>query len=184
MILQKKIKEYTPEKILGVDPKIVTKLTKLLEHDMLQMDKVKGASAPCAALLGWINAVIQTNNALLVVEPKKAELAQANADLKNAKENLAVKQAALKVIMDKVAKLEEDAKKTKKQVDDLEEGVATCKRRIEIAGVLVDGLKGEKVAWAASLKKLRGDSKSITGDMFMCACTIAYMPPFPKLYRT
>ena len=45
------------------------------------------------------------------------------------------------------------------------------------------GLKGEKVAWSESLKKLRSDSKSITGDIFMTACALAYMSPFPKLYR-
>ena len=73
--LQKKIKEFTPERILRVDPKIIRNLEKLLQHEKLQLNVVMNASVACGALLGWVHAVIQTNNALLVVEPKKKELA-------------------------------------------------------------------------------------------------------------
>jgi hypothetical protein len=57
--------------------------------------------------------------------------------------------------MDKVAALEKAAKETKDEVDRLEAGVALCKKRIDIANVLVAGLKGEKENWRESLSKLR-----------------------------
>jgi len=46
-------------------------------------------------LLGWVQAVIDVNEALLIVEPKRKELALAEATLKVAMENLAVKQKEL-----------------------------------------------------------------------------------------
>jgi len=53
--------------------------------------------------------------------------------------------------MDKVTALVKAAKETKDEVDRLEAGVALCQKRIEIADVLVKGLKSEKVNWNESL---------------------------------
>jgi len=51
-------------------------------------------------LLGWVQAVIDVNEALLIVEPKRKELKIAEASLKLALDNLAVKQKELKDVMD------------------------------------------------------------------------------------
>ena len=64
-------------------------------------------------LLGWVIAVIQVNEALLIVEPKRKQLATSERELQEAQASLNIKRKELKDVMDQVAQLESDANKTK-----------------------------------------------------------------------
>jgi hypothetical protein len=44
-------------------------------------------------------------------------------------------------------------------------------------------LKNEKIEWKKRLKKLKEDTLTLIGDVFLSASTIAYMGAFPKTYR-
>lgn len=60
-----------------------------------EKEKVFSASKAAGSLSLWIRAVVDTYGALLVVEPKKLQLAQAEEKLAQAEKTLAEKKAAL-----------------------------------------------------------------------------------------
>jgi len=68
-------------------------------------------------------------------------------------------------------------------VKDLQAHVEKCIKQIGIAEQLTSGLKNEYNEWKKRLKKLQKETITITGDIFLSACTIAYMGAFPKSYR-
>lgn len=72
-----------------------------------EKDKVFNASKAAGSLSLWIRAVIDTYGALLVVEPKKLQLNQAEEKLKKAEKELAEKKAALAEVLELLRKLEE-----------------------------------------------------------------------------
>lgn len=69
---------------------------------MMALDVVKNASNAAFQLSMWIRAVVKTYDALLIVEPKKKELAAAEAKLKAAEDLLAQKKAVLKEVLDQL----------------------------------------------------------------------------------
>jgi len=85
--------------------------------------------------------------------------------------------------LDKIADLQADYEKTKKEKEDLEAKVEKCKLQIERATKLTEGLAGEKVMWKKRSESLKEDSKSITGDILLSSGIIAYLGAFPIAYR-
>lgn len=63
----------------------------------------------------WIRAVVDTHGALLVVEPKKKQLAQAEEKLAQAEKILGEKKAALEEVLSLLRKLEEQYQTAKKK---------------------------------------------------------------------
>ena len=61
----------------------------------------------------WIRAVVDTYGALLVVEPKKKQLAEAEERLSIAEKDLAQKKAALDEVLKLLQKLEDEYKNAK-----------------------------------------------------------------------
>ena len=84
-----RVKGFGPEQILAIpEDKIIT-LKKFVDDPMMALDVVKNASNAAFQLSLWIRAVVKTYDALLIVEPKKKELAAAEAKLKAAEDLLA-----------------------------------------------------------------------------------------------
>ena len=66
-----------------------------MQNPLFEKDKVMNASKAAGNLSLWIRAVVDTYDALLVVDPKRAELAQAETKLQEAERILAEKKAVL-----------------------------------------------------------------------------------------
>lgn len=86
----------------------MTKLKKFMEHPLLEKDKVFNASKAAGNLMLWLRAVVNTHHALLVVDPKKQELNEAEQKLEAAETELNEKKAALQKILGELAKLQEN----------------------------------------------------------------------------
>lgn len=78
-----------------------------------EKEKVFTASKAAGSLSLWIRAVVNTYEALLVVEPKKKQLVQAEEKLKSAEATLAEKKAALEKVLSLLRDLEDKYKKAK-----------------------------------------------------------------------
>jgi len=62
------IGEFKDEKkVRDIPQKIIKAVKKTLEHPEVQDKRVKGASECAYKLFGWVNAILNTNAALLVV---------------------------------------------------------------------------------------------------------------------
>ncbi|CAM9978733.1 unnamed protein product, partial [Hapterophycus canaliculatus] len=98
-----------------------------------------------------------------------AELAQAQAILR---ETLA-KVAALE------AQFDEANTKKEKLMNDVEE----CRARLDRAQKLIGGLGGEKDRWTVSVAQLTKDYDNLVGDALVSAGMIAYSGPFTPDFR-
>ena len=120
-----RVREFDSDRIRAINPAKIEKLKTFVKNPLFDEDKIANASTAAANLSKWIRAVVQTYDALLIVEPKKKQLEQAESDLKSAEETLAIKQAALKEVMDLLAKLQSDYDTAKKEKEDLQAEVTT-----------------------------------------------------------
>ena len=142
-----RVKEFREEKIKAIPEKNINKLKQFITKPEFEKEKVFTASKAAGSLSMWIRAVVDTYGALLVVEPKKIQLAEAEERLKSAEAILAEKKAALDEVISLVNKLEEQYRVAKEKEDELKRNVKRCEIQLDRAEKLIKGLAGEKIAW-------------------------------------
>uniref|UniRef100_A0A3B3V0D7 Dynein axonemal heavy chain 3 n=1 Tax=Poecilia latipinna TaxID=48699 RepID=A0A3B3V0D7_9TELE len=134
-------------------------------------EKIRTASNAAEGMCKWVCAMDKYDKVAKVVAPKKAKLAEAEGELKIAMDALHIKQAALKEVQDKLAKLE----------DTLE--VDLCSKKLERAEQLIGGLGGEKTRWSEMAFNLGLLYNNLTGDMLISSGIVAYLGAFTSKYR-
>lgn len=72
-----RVKDFREDKIKAIPEKNIKKLEVFMTNPDFEKDKVFNASKAAGSLSLWIRAVVDTYGALLVVEPKKIQLAEA-----------------------------------------------------------------------------------------------------------
>ncbi|NXQ94400.1 DYH8 protein, partial [Sagittarius serpentarius] len=136
-----------------------------------------------AGLLSWTQAMAIFYGVNREVLPLKANLAKqegrlkiANAELAKAQEALDEKQAE----MDKVQAKFDAAMKEKM---DLLNDAETCRRKMQAASLLIDGLSGEKVRWTQQSKEFKSQINRLVGDVLLCTGFLSYCGPFNQNFR-
>ncbi|XP_010219892.1 PREDICTED: dynein heavy chain 8, axonemal [Tinamus guttatus] len=136
-----------------------------------------------AGLLSWTQAMAIFYGVNREVLPLKANLAKqegrlkvANAELAKAQEVLDEKQAEL----DKVQAKFDAAMKEKM---DLLNDAETCRRKMQAASALIDGLSGEKVRWTKQSKEFKSQINRLVGDVLLCTGFLSYCGPFNQNFR-
>ncbi|KAJ7419450.1 dynein heavy chain 8, axonemal [Pitangus sulphuratus] len=136
-----------------------------------------------AGLLSWTQAMVVFYGVNREVLPLKANVAKqegrlkiANAEKEKAQAELDEKQAEL----DKVQAKFDAAMKEKM---DLENDAETCKRKMQAASALIDGLSGEKVRWTQQSKEFKAQIKRLVGDILLCTGFLSYCGPFNQDFR-
>uniref|UniRef100_A0A8D0AJS5 Dynein axonemal heavy chain 7 n=1 Tax=Sander lucioperca TaxID=283035 RepID=A0A8D0AJS5_SANLU len=142
-------------------------------------EKIRTASTAAEGMCKWVCAMDKYEKVAKVVAPKKEKLAQAEGELKVAMVSLQKKQAALKEVQDKLAKLQETLEANKNKKADLENQV--CK--LERAEQLIGGLGGEKTRWSEMAVDLGKLYNNLTGDILISAGIVAYLGAFTSSYR-
>ncbi|CAD8115295.1 unnamed protein product [Paramecium sonneborni] len=181
--LIKRIKDFRDDSIRQIPQAKINKLKAFSQNPLFQKDKVFNASVAAGNLSLWVRAVVETYDALLVVDPKRQQLLEAESKLKEAEETLRVKQEALQEVLDMLAKLEADYNKAKQEKEDLEAKVNKCKIQLSRAEKLITELGGEKESWKKKAADYRVDSKTIVGDCILSSGIVAYLGAFPIAYR-
>ncbi|NWX18802.1 DYH8 protein, partial [Aegotheles bennettii] len=136
-----------------------------------------------AGLLSWTQAMAIFYGINREVLPLKANLAKqegylkvANAELAKAQEVLDEKQAEL----DKVQAKFDAAMKEKM---DLLNDAETCRRKMQAASALIDGLSGERVRWTQQSKEFKSQINRLVGDVLLCTGFLSYCGPFNQIFR-
>ncbi|XP_019405170.1 PREDICTED: dynein heavy chain 8, axonemal [Crocodylus porosus] len=136
-----------------------------------------------AGLLSWTQAMAIFYSINREVLPLKANLAKqegrlkvANAELAQAQEALDEKQAELDKVQAKF-----DAAMTEKM--DLLNDAEMCRRKMQAASALIDGLSGEKVRWTQQSKEFRAQINRLVGDVLLCTGFLSYCGPFNQNFR-
>lgn len=89
--LIKRVKDFKEDFIRAVPEKNIEKLKNFVKNPLFEKDKVFNASKAAGNLSLWVRAVVDTYFALLVVDPKKEQLAVAEGKLKSAEDTLSEK---------------------------------------------------------------------------------------------
>ncbi|OXB76615.1 UNVERIFIED_CONTAM: hypothetical protein H355_014506 [Colinus virginianus] len=136
-----------------------------------------------AGLLSWTQAMAIFYGINRDVLPLKANLAKqegrlkvANAELATAQELLDEKQAEL----DKVQAKFDAAMKEKM---DLMNDAETCRRKMQAASALIQGLSGEKYRWTEKRKEFKSQINRLVGDVLLCTGFLSYCGPFNQNFR-
>ncbi|PKU47169.1 dynein heavy chain axonemal [Limosa lapponica baueri] len=136
-----------------------------------------------AGLLSWTQAMAIFYGVNREVLPLKANLAKqegylriANAELAKAQEALDEKQAELDKVQAKF-----DAAMNEKM--DLLNDAETCRRKMQAASALIDGLSGEKVRWTQQSKEFKSRIIRLVGDVLLCTGFLSYCGPFNQTFR-
>ncbi|XP_069055280.1 dynein axonemal heavy chain 8 isoform X2 [Lepisosteus oculatus] len=147
------------------------------------LENAKKVCGNVAGLLAWtqamaiffgINKEVLPLKANLVVQ--EGRLAVANAELNEAQAQLDDKQAEL----DKVQAKFDAAMKEKM---DLLNDAETCRRKMQAASALIDGLSGEKIRWTEQSKEFKAQINRLVGDVLQLTGFLSYCGPFNQNFR-
>jgi dynein heavy chain len=144
---------------------------------------IAAKSKAAAGLCEWALNIVRYYDVVSEVEPKRQELAAANARLAEAGEQLAAVQARKRELDARVAELEARAKVA---IDDRDAALAEQKRcalKLELAGRLIAALASEGERWTREAAELRAGGRFLVGDTLMAAAFVSYAGPFPAAYR-
>lgn len=179
--LLKQLQNYDKD---NVDIKILEAVKPILSTPEYQDDKLKNASKAAWGIAKWVRAIVQYDEAMKIVKPKKAELAEANeklsvakAQLKKAEDSFAAVQATMQALEEKLIKTQEEETRLKNEKN-------IAQNKVELAESLLGKLDGEKKNWEINLAKNRADKLNLVGDVIISSGVIAYLGVFTQNYRT
>eukprot|EP00803_Ostreobium_quekettii_P003694 evm.model.scf_198.7 EVM.evm.TU.scf_198.7 scf_198:70733-88803(+) len=176
-----RLKEYDKD---NVPAKIIDKIRKEYTStpDFTPANAAKASSA-AEGLCKWVCAMDQYDKVAKVVAPKKAALAEAEAEHSKVTEALTAKQADLKSVMDKLAEMEAQLSHSVREKKRLEDEVELCTQKLDRAEKLIGGLGGEKARWTISANALGEVYTRLMGDMLISAGVISYVGAFTMPWR-
>lgn len=118
-----------------------------------------------------------------IVAPKKARLAEAEAELAAQMDTLNEKRAQLQEVSDKLQALNDEFAAETKKKKELEDDIYLCSQKLDRAEKLIESLGGEKARWSETAQSLGDLLGNVIGDVLLSAGTIAYLGAFTVDYR-
>jgi len=170
-------KDNIPQKVIDVIRKT------FVPDESFTPAAIAKASSAAEGLCKWVLAMESYDRVAKVVAPKKAALAEAEAELGEAMKVLAQKQAALKIVVDDLDALKAQLLDCEEKSRDLTAQVQLCEVKLERAEQLIQGLGGEKTRWTEVADSLGVSFTNLTGDVLVSSGYVAYLGAFMKNYR-
>lgn len=152
-----------------------------LEHFTVETIEKKNSAA--AGLCAWVINIVAYYDAIVVVEPKKKALAEANEKLRVANEKMEQVNKRLTALEAKLALLTEEYDETNKAVQDAIAAVERGRLRIQLATRLTAALGSESVRWTLELEQLQQRADTLACDVLIAASFVSYIGAFTKPFR-
>ncbi|XP_048203785.1 dynein axonemal heavy chain 8 isoform X1 [Perognathus longimembris pacificus] len=166
-----------------INEETVELLQPYFNMDDYTFESAKKVCGNVAGLLSWTLAMAIFYGINREVLPLKANLAKqegrlavANAELGKAQALLDEKQAELDKVQAKF-----DAAMNEKM--DLLNDADMCRKKMQAASALIDGLSGEKVRWTQQSKEFKAQINRLVGDVLLCTGFLSYLGPFNQIFR-
>jgi dynein heavy chain len=167
----------------NIQAHIITKFEPFYNDPTFLPEIIEKSSKACKAMCMWSRAMYKYYQVTLVVEPKKLQLAEAQASLditmgilKDAQQTLANAEA-------KISELEASFKEANDKKEQLVFDVDQCSQRLDRAVKLMGGLGGEKTRWIATCSDLNEEYDNLVGNSLISAGAIAYLGVFTPDFR-
>lgn len=167
----------------NIPEKVIKKIEPYCENPDFTPEAIKKVSVACTAVCMWVHAMFKFHHVSRAIEPKRKQLADAQAELKVTTDGLAVTKAKLKEVVDKLDELDRNYKAAVAKQEELAAKVQECEAKLGRAGQLLGGLGGEKERWTVTVARLTSDYEKLQGDVTVAAGAIAYLGPFTSTYR-
>ena len=174
--LQKYDKDNIPQALLK-------KLQKYINNPDFVPEKVEKVSKACRSMCMWVRAMDVYSRVVREVEPKKAKLRQAEAELEVVQKSLAEKQAQLQEVEDKINELQTMFDNSVAEKDSLMKQMALTEARLKRAAKLTTALADEQVRWGENVEKFNEQIGNVVGDVFIAAACVSYYGAFTSEYR-
>ncbi|XP_040521760.1 dynein axonemal heavy chain 5 isoform X2 [Gallus gallus] len=167
----------------SITGEIVELLEPYLDMEDYNLEMAKKVCGNVAGLCSWTQAMAYFYGINKEVLPLKANLAlqegrlaAAQTELNNAQNQLDEKQMEL----DQVQAMYDAAMKEKQALlDDAE----ACRRKMNNATALIEGLGGEKLRWTESSKNFQNQITHLVGNVLLATGFLSYSGPFNQEYR-
>ena len=168
----------------SINGETVELLAPYLTMEDYNLETAKKVCGNVAGLLSWTRAMSFFFGINKEVLPLKANLAVQAGRLAVAMGDLQVAQAQLD---EKQRELDEvqamyDAAMREKQT--LLDDADTCRRKMQAATALIDGLAGEKERWTQQSKEFQKQIGRLVGDVLLATGFLSYSGPFNQEFRS
>ncbi len=117
------------------------------------------------------------------VEPKKQALRAAEESLAVTMATLEDAKQRLSAVNERLSQLEANFSKSNAEKEELAAKMKQCTDRLARADILINGLAGEKLRWAETVKTLGTTYNNLVGNVLVAAGTIAYLGAFTPDFR-
>ncbi|XP_015175416.1 PREDICTED: dynein heavy chain 3, axonemal [Polistes dominula] len=156
---------------------------KFINDRSFQPEVIKKVSTACEGLCKWVRAMEVYDRVIKVVAPKRAMLAEAEAELATQMEMLNAKRALLQEVTQKLQSLNDEFAECMREKKKLEDQIDHCTQKLDRAEKLLGGLSGEKTRWSETAQALGASLQSVIGDVLLSSGVVAYLGAFTIDYR-
>jgi dynein heavy chain len=167
-----------------INEETVELLQPYLQMEDYNIDSAKKSCGDVAGLASWTQAMAYFFSINKEVLPLKANMAVQEAryevamkELHKAQEQLDEKQRELDVVQ---ALYDQAMREKQTLVDDAN----VCRRKMNNATALIDGLSGEKIRWTEASKGFEAEIGRLVGDVLLATGFLSYAGPFNQEFRT
>ncbi|XP_064408838.1 dynein axonemal heavy chain 2 [Latimeria chalumnae] len=167
----------------NISDKVLKKIGQYCAHPDFHPEIIGRVSLAAKSLCMWVRAMEVYGRVFRVVEPKRARMNAAMAQLAEKQEALAEAQAKLQEVGEKLEMLKKQYDEKLTQKEELRKRSEEMEIKLDRAGKLVSGLAGEKIRWEETVTGLEEDMGYLVGDCLLAAAFLSYMGPFLSNYR-
>ena len=159
-------------------------MTPYVNMEFFDSAVAKSASAAAEGLCVWVRAMKSYHEASKIVKPKLEALKVAEGNLEKANKDLAQAEAQQKEAQDKLAALKKEYDDSMSHAKSIEENERQLRKRMEQAESLIRGLGDEKTRWQEDSATFADRKQKLVGDCAVCCAFVSYCGPFNQPFRS
>lgn len=168
----------------NIPPLVIEKLKPILESPDYDDKVLKNASNAAWGLGKWVRAMVQYDDAMKIVKPKRAEAEKAKGEANEAQAMWDSAVDKLKAVEAEMKALVTDLEETEARKKYLQDEYDTAQMKLERANALISKLKDEEKNWEKSLELNKSFKQNLVGDIIISSGIIAYLGVFSDDFRT
>ncbi|XP_047348170.1 dynein axonemal heavy chain 6 [Vespa velutina] len=162
---------------------LLQKLQQYIKHPDFKPELVAKQSKVCKSMCVWVRAMDSYAKIYRVVEPKRHKLKQAQNELSEIENLLALKQQELAEVEKKIKSLQKQYDAAVDNLNQLENEMVLTEARLSRSGRLTSALSDEKQRWQTMTEEFDKQIENLTGDILIASGALAYLGAFTNIYR-
>ncbi|XP_042367999.1 dynein axonemal heavy chain 2 [Plectropomus leopardus] len=167
----------------NISDRVLKKIGQYCKQSDFQPEIIGKVSLAAKSLCMWVRAMEVYGRIYRVVEPKRAQLNAAMAQLAEKQAALAAAQSKLREVGEKLDQLKKQHAEKLTMKENLKKKSDEMEVKLDRADKLVTGLAGERVRWEERVTGLEENMGYLVGDCLLAASFLSYMGPFLSNYR-